>query len=344
MMDEDGIGSIGSVGDASPSSAWAVSSPGSSTSVAESEPDSSPGMRPDVADLSVESRDPASGDGTNVADGIRDWASDPGKPKADGNPDEENPTAEGMELDKTDQPAEAPKLNEDHLLRRGTRGEDVRRMQEALNRNGANLKVDGILGAKTETAIRQYQRQHHLRTDGVAGPKTLGALNGNQGSGRPAGSSGPQTWTPSGGLAADAQGRVDPEQLRAYLERQITNSRLNGHVPADAARYGVNGSPRSWANYLTKLAGVESSYNTNDVSEPHAFRGGSRGLFQLSFDDAPNYGLNGGRPFSAEQLADPAFNADAALAIQERLILNAGSIRGGAGRYWGPIRRGWTGA
>ncbi|MBI3924735.1 MAG: transglycosylase SLT domain-containing protein [Armatimonadetes bacterium] len=147
----------------------------------------------------------------------------------------------------------------------------------------------------------------------------------------------------SGELKADSSGKVKPDQLRAYLEKRIASSKLNGFRPEDGARYGVDGSARSWADFMTKLVQQESGFNSKDVSEPDAFRGGSRGLFQLSFDDAKTYGLNGGKPFTAEQLADPAFNADVAVTIMERLVLKTGSISSGAGQYWGPIKRGWTG-
>lgn len=49
-------------------------------------------------------------------------------------------------------------------------------IQLALNRFGANLEVDGLTGPSTRDALRQFQREHGLVTDGIAGPKTLAAL------------------------------------------------------------------------------------------------------------------------------------------------------------------------
>jgi N-acetylmuramidase/Putative peptidoglycan binding domain len=49
-------------------------------------------------------------------------------------------------------------------------------IQMALNRNGADLLVDGMTGPATHRAIREFQRQHGLVIDGIAGPKTLLAL------------------------------------------------------------------------------------------------------------------------------------------------------------------------
>ena len=56
------------------------------------------------------------------------------------------------------------------------RGEEVRRVQEALNANGFNIAPDGIYGHFTETLVRQFQAKKHLRPDGVIGPVTRSAL------------------------------------------------------------------------------------------------------------------------------------------------------------------------
>jgi len=66
------------------------------------------------------------------------------------------------------------------LLKRGSKGESVKWLQYELNRHGANLKVDGILGPKSELAICLYQKDHGLVCDGKAGPVTLLSLKNNQ--------------------------------------------------------------------------------------------------------------------------------------------------------------------
>ncbi len=67
----------------------------------------------------------------------------------------------------------------DTSLRYGMKGEEVRRMQQALIKQGY-LKgtADGVFGTKTEVAVRKFQKKHHLVVDGVAGPKTLALLYG----------------------------------------------------------------------------------------------------------------------------------------------------------------------
>ena len=64
----------------------------------------------------------------------------------------------------------------DGMLKQGEKGEDVTRLQEALNKNGAKLEADGNFGPATKAAVETYQRSHNLDSDGVAGAKTLTAL------------------------------------------------------------------------------------------------------------------------------------------------------------------------
>jgi N-acetyl-anhydromuramyl-L-alanine amidase AmpD len=53
-------------------------------------------------------------------------------------------------------------------LRRGDSGEDVKTVQKAV---GAE-PIDGQFGAKTESKVREFQRQHQLVADGIVGPRT----------------------------------------------------------------------------------------------------------------------------------------------------------------------------
>lgn len=58
-------------------------------------------------------------------------------------------------------------------------GSDVKELQTRLNAAGFNCgKVDGILGPKTDLAIRKYQKAKGLTVDGKAGKKTITALGG----------------------------------------------------------------------------------------------------------------------------------------------------------------------
>jgi peptidoglycan hydrolase-like protein with peptidoglycan-binding domain len=63
------------------------------------------------------------------------------------------------------------------ILREGSRGDDVQRVQELLTAVGyAPGPVDGIFGPKTKVAVLAFQDDHGLRVDGLAGSNTRAAL------------------------------------------------------------------------------------------------------------------------------------------------------------------------
>ena len=73
----------------------------------------------------------------------------------------------------TSKPTEGVVFN----LRRGSKGADVTKLQTALNALGYDCgAADGIFGAKTEAAVRNFQRGHSLTVDGIAGKATQKAL------------------------------------------------------------------------------------------------------------------------------------------------------------------------
>lgn len=64
-------------------------------------------------------------------------------------------------------------------LSRGSQGQEVRALQDALNyqiRRGTPLKVDGIFGPMTEARVREFQKANGLVVDGIAGPNTQAQL------------------------------------------------------------------------------------------------------------------------------------------------------------------------
>jgi putative chitinase len=69
-------------------------------------------------------------------------------------------------------PAAAPAASTG-VLRVGSKGHDVKRMQVALR-----ITADGDFGPGTEAALKKWQAANGLTPDGVAGPKTLAKLLG----------------------------------------------------------------------------------------------------------------------------------------------------------------------
>lgn len=58
-------------------------------------------------------------------------------------------------------------------LRNGAKGEAVKHLQSLLNRKkGFTLSNDGIFGDQTELAVRKFQKDSDLVSDGIVGPQT----------------------------------------------------------------------------------------------------------------------------------------------------------------------------
>lgn len=60
----------------------------------------------------------------------------------------------------------------------GSRGDEVKKLQQTLNSAGYKLAEDGIYGNNTQAAVKDYQTKNGLTADGIAGEQTLGKLYG----------------------------------------------------------------------------------------------------------------------------------------------------------------------
>jgi putative chitinase len=62
------------------------------------------------------------------------------------------------------------------VLRRGSKGADVARLQSLLRDLGFALAIDGDFGPGTEVAVTRFQSERKLSADGIVGPQTWDAL------------------------------------------------------------------------------------------------------------------------------------------------------------------------
>lgn len=65
------------------------------------------------------------------------------------------------------------------ILKKGSKGPDVDRLQRLLNselKPGPRLPVDGVFGDKTNDAVMKFQMTRGLPVDGVVGPQTWTAM------------------------------------------------------------------------------------------------------------------------------------------------------------------------
>lgn len=61
-------------------------------------------------------------------------------------------------------------------LRKGDKGDKVKKLQEDLVKLGYSLSVDGSFGSATEKVVKQFQKDNNLTKDGIVGVKTQSAI------------------------------------------------------------------------------------------------------------------------------------------------------------------------
>lgn len=62
------------------------------------------------------------------------------------------------------------------VLKRGSKGNDVKTLQQYLIKLGYCVTADGDFGVKTDTAVKSFQSSHKLVVDGIVGSKTYNAI------------------------------------------------------------------------------------------------------------------------------------------------------------------------
>ena len=63
-------------------------------------------------------------------------------------------------------------------IKKGSTGNPVRRAQKRLTLGGYDTGgVDGIFGARTEAAVKHFQKDRGLTQDGIVGPKTWNEID-----------------------------------------------------------------------------------------------------------------------------------------------------------------------
>jgi len=139
------------------------------------------------------------------------------------------------------------------LRRPMLRGDDVRALQHWLNRLGFDPgREDGIFGAATETALREFQRAAGVAADGVCGPETCRALER------------------VGGLAAGSILAVrERQQLEAtprrLAGRRIVLATIDDYMGAREAIVAGLVALGAAVDVVDSLDAVAATANTNDV-------------------------------------------------------------------------------
>jgi len=105
----------------------------------------------------------------------------PPPPPVDSAPVDSSPSA-----GPTQGPSQAPQgqtdsLADHSLVKSGSSGSEVSGLQDKLKKAGYDVGSSGKFDAKTEAAVRQYQKDNNLKVDGKVGQQTWGNLIGQKG-------------------------------------------------------------------------------------------------------------------------------------------------------------------
>lgn len=186
-------------------------------------------------------------------------------------------------------------------LRRGDRGDEVRELQEGLNRQGAQLEVDGVFGPRTQRAVRELQERSGLNEDGIVGAQTRGALAGST---RPSGATG-------GTGATGPSGATGPGSIPA----------APGTDPTAPARKISGGPDRSQFDAELKNPAVRQRMQALSVAEVGKHPEAQRALMETIFNRAQATGKTLMQTMNSRYY-EPMQHGGAAFARAEREVRN----------------------
>ena len=236
-------------------------------------------------------------------------------------------------------------------VRYGSQGDEVKRLQQALNRQGYNLTVDGIFGTNTQNAVKQYQQKNGLSVDGIAGAQTWGKLLGGstaQAAAQAANmanpdqtpqtaqETAPQTATTARGTTYDPAQMTGTQADLSALEAATPTfrqtqalsealDRLQGLVPQERAFQGSDALNEALAGLQTMSAAKPAEY-VSPYSE--------------QIEQMYQQAVAGRQPFQYDASADPLYQmykdryTQNARQAMEDTMANAAALTGGYGNSY----------
>lgn len=163
---------------------------------------------------------------------------------------------------------------------KGSRGTHVTALQTSLqnlgytNPNGTPLGTDGKFGGNTDLALKAFQRDHHLKDDGVAGPRTLEAIKEAQQKAPATTMADPKHE--AHGMFKQAETGVNKIDREHGREPSLQSGQLAGSLVASAAAANMCRIDHVMLNdNASKLYGVQGDLNSPSkmVAEADVMRG-----------------------------------------------------------------------
>lgn len=140
------------------------------------------------------------------------------------------------------------------LLKVGSRGEDVKRLQTKLG-----LTADGIFGNGTGEAVKKWQAANGLSADGIVGPGTWAKMF-------------PTTTTPTTPTPTPIpSGPLKLDKLKGHIPDAVITQ-----IPETAAKFGIN-TPLRLAHFLAQCGHESAGFKATQENLNY----GAKGLMSI---------------------------------------------------------------